>query len=651
MGTTTICFIAPLLAFWPRDVVVILRDAFRCLEYRFILVPCGWVAEVFLMQDVGDKVDALFPDQGSAGPTEAKTTSATTESYQVLHRRLRPKRFGDLIGQDLFVSIIQSAFHQKKMPSALLFTGMRGVGKTTSARLVARLLNCLQPVSATGQDGQKLSEPCGACASCKAFDSESHTDIIEMDAASHTGVDDVRKILDACQYKPILGTYKAFIVDEVHMLSKSAFNAFLKTLEAPPPHVVFLFATTEVDKVPATVLSRCLRFHMKRMPLELLTQYLRHVAENQGFQVDDTALAMLVSSSEGSVRDALSLLDQALLTAAGPSASGSEKCLTAKILQDMLGFRDAKVVADLLKACVQSDAPQALQIARLIYDEGADPLVTLQQMSSLVHALTDNVVGNKLGAFDAQNQAAASGLFWQEALEEPVLKGLELPVLGRLWQMLLKGHSELQEAPIPQQAFEMLLVRLVYASQLPGPEALLNHMPRTAVEAPAPEVPVTSSDAKVAGDAPPSPEISEKPAPIMPEKKSLDSAAVIIQRLKDCRQGLLLAQLQDKTDIQLKEPGVVTLVFQGSGFADAEGKAGSEKNQLASRLKTFLTGETGAPWRVLIEAKAGAVTLSARDAETKKAALTAAEGWPLVKKAKEAFPGLVVESAQPLKEG
>lgn len=361
---------------------------------------------------------------------------------QPLSRRLRPRRFGDLIGQDLTVRLLQRAFESDRLGNALLFSGMRGVGKTTLARLVAMRLNCMTPKKSAHSQLENLSESCGVCAACKASEEERHTDVIEMDAASHTSVEDVRKILEACRYRPLIGCFKVFIIDEVHMLSKSAFNAFLKTLEAPPPHVVFIFATTEPKKIPLTVLSRCLRFDLQRLSQKVLATYLMHVCQQEGVYAEQEAVNLLAEMAEGSVRDALSLLDQVILM------SISDKKISSSLVRSVLGLQSSSHVKNLLVLCALRKEKEVLELFRQLYQEGGDPVMIADQMARCVH-------------------------IWSTTQQE-VPEHIEQELLGRFWQMLLKGIKELKEAPWPEKAFEMLLLRMIYAVQLPALEHVLD---------------------------------------------------------------------------------------------------------------------------------------------------------------------------------
>lgn len=374
--------------------------------------------------------------------------------YRVLARKYRPQTFAQLIGQDAMVQTLGNAIRRDRLAHAFLLTGVRGVGKTSTARLIAKALNCIGP---DGQGGPTI-DPCGVCEPCRAIAEGRHIDVIEMDAASHTGVDDVREIIDASRYAAVSARYKIYIVDEVHMLSKNAFNALLKTLEEPPSHVKFLFATTEVQKVPVTVLSRCQRFDLRRIPAEKLADHFAQVVEQEGAEAEPEALAMIARAAEGSARDGLSILDQAIAHAGMEGGA-----VTADAVRAMLGLSDRNAIRALFGLVIAGDAPGALQALRDQYDLGVDPQAVLKSLLETVHRVTLSKLGNEAIPGQAAEETAA--------LAEWAAK-LGFPSLHRLWQLLLKGHDEVARAALPIEACEMALLRVIHASTLPDPGEL-----------------------------------------------------------------------------------------------------------------------------------------------------------------------------------
>lgn len=379
---------------------------------------------------------------------------ANSGVYRVLARKYRPQTFAELIGQDAMVQTLGNAIRRDRLAHAFLLTGVRGVGKTSTARLIAKALNCIGP---DGQGGPTI-DPCGVCEPCRAIAEGRHIDVIEMDAASHTGVDDVREIIDASRYSAVSARYKIYIIDEVHMLSKNAFNALLKTLEEPPGHVKFLFATTEVQKVPVTVLSRCQRFDLRRIPAEKLAAHFGEVVAKEGAEAEPEALAMIARAAEGSARDGLSILDQAIAHAGLEGGA-----VTADAVRDMLGLSDRNAIRDLFGLVIAGDAGGALAALRGQYDLGVDPQAVVKSLLEMVHRVTLAKLGNDVIPGQAAEERAA--------LAEWAGK-LGFPALHRLWQLLLKGHDEVIRAALPIEACEMALLRVIHASTLPDPGEL-----------------------------------------------------------------------------------------------------------------------------------------------------------------------------------
>jgi DNA polymerase-3 subunit gamma/tau len=419
---------------------------------------------------------------GAPEPVAVALSAAppTAQPYRVLARKYRPQTFSQLIGQDAMVQTLGNAIRRDRLAHAFLMTGVRGVGKTSTARLIAKALNCI------GQDGQggPTIDPCGVCEPCQAIAEGRHIDVIEMDAASHTGVDDVREIIEAVRYAAVSARYKIYIIDEVHMLSRNAFNALLKTLEEPPGHVKFLFATTEVDKLPVTVLSRCQRFDLKRIPAEMLAEHFAAICRAETVEAEAEALEMIANAAEGSVRDGLSILDQAIAHA----DLGGESKVTALQVRDMLGLADKTAQRRLLGALLTGDGGCLLDLIDAQFALGVEPLAMLRGILDLVHRVTVAQVGKQPSdAIAAEERAAIDD--WAARLSAGQLH--------RLWQLLLKGHDEVRIAPDPLIAARMALLRVLHAADLPDPGTLVKQL-----EALVAAGPVASAGASAAPTSP-----------------------------------------------------------------------------------------------------------------------------------------------------
>ena len=373
------------------------------------------------------------------------------QEYKVLARKYRPQKFADLIGQESLVTILSNAIVNNRIAHAYVLTGVRGVGKTTTARLIAMSLNCQQRES-------KSFEPCGNCELCVSIRQDRNLDVIEIDAASKTGVDDIREIIDHVKYKPVNSTYKIFIIDEVHMLSKNAFNALLKTLEEPPEHVKFIFATTEVKKIPITILSRCQRFDLHRIENKLLTSHLFKVSELEKINIEQDAMTLIVRAADGSVRDGLSLLDQAIVN--------QNESISANQIIDMLGLADRGKIFDLLDYIFQGNAIKALQIYNELYQAGADIVMIFDEMLNAVHFITEIKIAPNL-----KDDIYIPELERERGSE--IAAKLTMATLGLVWQVLFKGYQELQEGFHLHQHGEMIILRLIYLHDGPTPEDLL----------------------------------------------------------------------------------------------------------------------------------------------------------------------------------
>ncbi len=382
------------------------------------------------------------------------------KKYKVLARKYRPQKFEDLIGQELLVKILSNAIYNDRLAHAYILTGVRGVGKTTTARLIAMSINC------KNRD-KKNCEPCGTCDSCKSTTSDSNLDVIEIDAASNTGVDDIREIIDNVKYKPVIGDYKIFIIDEVHMLSKSAFNALLKTLEEPPEHVKFIFATTEIKKVPITVLSRCQRFDLHRIENKILSDHLLKISKLENIDIDLDAISLIVRSADGSVRDGLSLLDQAI-------TSPNEKVDSQTVIS-MLGLADREKIFNLVEIILEGDALGAINKFKELYELGADIPMIFDELLNVVHFLVQIKI-----APDLKNDIYIPEFERNKGAE--LSSKMTLNNLNIIWQILFKGYQELQNSSHLYQHGEMIILRIIYLHDGPSPEDLIKKIDKEVVK-------------------------------------------------------------------------------------------------------------------------------------------------------------------------
>lgn len=379
--------------------------------------------------------------------------------YVVLARKYRPQNFNDLLGQDALVQTLTNAITNNRLHHAYMLTGIRGIGKTTTARIIAKALNCI------GLDGkgEATVNPCGVCENCVAIANDRHIDVIELDAASRTGVDDIREILDGVRYRPTNARYKLYIIDEVHMLSRNAFNALLKTLEEPPAHVKFIFATTEIRKVPVTILSRCQRFDLQRLNIETLMTLFNKLAKAENFKAEEEALHLIAKSADGSARDGLSLLDQAI------SLSGGN--IKIDTVKDMIGLADRNNIFELFDNLLNGDIEKLIKNLNNEYVNGASPLLLLQDLINITHMLAKTKIVPK---FINDESITENEREFCKKLSE-----VSIAILSRIWQMLIKGISELQVAPVQIDALEMILIRIAYSANLPTPYQLLDSQKKT----------------------------------------------------------------------------------------------------------------------------------------------------------------------------
>ena len=529
---------------------------------------------------------------------------ASKDAYRVLARKYRPQTFAELIGQDAMVTTLGNAIRRGRLAHAFLLTGVRGVGKTSTARLLAKALNCIGP---DGQGGPTI-DPCGVCEPCVGIAEGRHIDVIEMDAASHTGVDDMRAVIDASRMTAFVARYKIYIIDEVHMLSKNAFNALLKTLEEPAEGVKFVLATTEVNKVPVTVLSRCQRFDLRRIPAEKLAEHFARVSEAEGVEAEPEALGLIARAAEGSARDGLSILDQAIAHA-DMDGGVDGAVVRAATVRDMLGLSDRGAIRDVMALLLAGDGIGALAALRRQYDLGVDPLGVLRGLLETVHATT--LV--KLGAAAEAGQAREE----REALQGWAAS-LSFAALHRLWQLLLKGHDEVARAAMPIEACEMVLLRLVHASTLPDPGDLARMIRNGSAPAvAAPVVPVPGASTASAEASLPA---------------SIEEIVALLERNKNV--GLSLRVRHHASVVSL------------SGSDLALSAARPLPSDLIGELGSALKSATGRNWRITTVETPGAPTLRDLEAaqyESFKAEILAS---PMIRAALDAFPDAEIADSE-----
>jgi DNA polymerase III subunit gamma/tau len=507
---------------------------------------------------------------------------ATATPYRVLARKYRPQRFSELIGQDAMVTTLGNAIKRDRLAHAFLLTGVRGVGKTSTARLIAKALNC--------ENGPTI-DPCSTCEPCVAITEGRHMDVVEMDAASNTGIDDVREIIEAVRYAAVSARYKVYIIDEVHMLSKQAFNGLLKTLEEPPPHVKFLFATTEIQKVPITVLSRCQRFDLRRIPADMLTNHFANIVKAENVAAEDEALALIARAAEGSVRDGLSILDQAIAHA---GHEGSD-LVTGEQVRAMLGLSDRGAVRRLFGLLIGGDAPGALAALGDQNDLGVEPAAVLKGLLETCHGTTLIKVGAPADPSQSVEERAAL---------ETWAAGLSFPMLHRLWQLLMKGHDEVARATDPAEAADMALLRIIHASQLPDPADIIRKLESGAPMVLAPQNSASGQAATVSA---------------LP----VDFPAMIAM-LGAAGKHILVQKLQDE----------VRLVHFAPPALGIRPTRPFEIRDLAQALKDV----TGISWHVTIEDGPAEPSMREREQSLHDGARDAILAEPIVKAAFESFP-------------
>ena len=540
-------------------------------------------------------------------------------AYQVLARKYRPATFADLIGQEAMVRTLKNAFDADRIAQAFMLTGIRGTGKTTTARIIAKGLNC---IGADGEGGP-TTDPCGTCQNCVAIAEGRHVDVMEMDAASNTGVQNIRDaIIETVSYRAAQARYKIFIIDEVHMLSTSAFNALLKTLEEPPAHVKFLFTTTEIRKVPVTVLSRCQRYDLRRIEPEVMIAHLQKIAALEDAGIAEDALALITRAAEGSVRDAMSLLDQAIAHGAGET--------TADQVRAMLGLADRGRVLDLFEAIMAGDAAKALDELGAQYSDGADPVAVLRDLAEITHwlsvvSITPDAAEDPTIAPDERTRGLA------------LASSLSMRVLTRMWQMLLKALEEVRMAPNAMMAAEMAVIRLTHVAELPTPGDLvkkLSEMPRPSGPAPSGSGGQTTLGpgpvARATGPAPsgrgggPQAALAVQAGPDLSVYPTFQSVVALVEAARDIK---LLIEVKTALRLVSYAPGRIEVEVTDTAPRD-----------LVQRLGRMLQTATGARWGISVASTGGGATIEEQDQAKRRELETEVSHHPLMQAVLARFP-------------
>ena len=546
---------------------------------------------------------------------ETMSEENTNENqYVVLARKYRPQRFEDLLGQDALVQTLTNAIQNNRLHHAYILTGIRGVGKTTTARLIARALNCTGP---DGKGGPTI-HPCGVCDNCKAIAAGRHMDVMELDAASHTGVDDIRELLDSVRYAPTNARYKVYIIDEVHMLSKGAFNALLKTLEEPPAHVKFIFATTEIRKVPVTILSRCQRFDLQRLSVETLKQLFTKILTNEQINAEGEALDIIAKAADGSARDGLSLLDQSIVLGNGK--------IDTEIVKKMLGLADRSQTLTLFEELVKGDMEKVLAMISEQYTNGATPIIILQDLINITHdvAKIKIIPGllNTAGYSEVEKQAFTD-----------LSSSCSLAILSKIWQMLIKGISEINMAPSAVEALEMILLRIAYSASLPTPYEILNEVKK---KSEINEMPQLSSAVEKKNNIMPSGENTTTLAE--PQEKNenfeiFNTEGEILAYLEKTKQALIEFSIKNYVSIKDFSNGRIVM------------NIAAEINQdFIANLQKVLYKATGKKWELEIDKGELGETIASVENAAAEAKKKSVSEYPLVKKILEEFRGARIET-------
>ena len=549
---------------------------------------------------------------------------ADNSAYRVLARKYRPTDFSTLIGQEALVRTLSNAIAQGRLAHAYMLTGVRGVGKTTTARILARAFNCEQGPTVT---------PCGTCDHCRSIAEDSHVDVIEMDAASRTGVNDIRELIEGVRYRPVSARYKIYIIDEVHMLSVNAFNALLKTLEEPPTHVKFIFATTEIRKVPVTVLSRCQRFDLRRIDEEVLARHFAKIAENENVAIEPEALALIARAADGSARDGLSLLDQMI-------GSAEKGLVEVEKVRAMLGLANRAQLFELSQNLFSGKPKETLELLTELHHAGADPVVILQDLLDLVHWVTRAKVTP-----DILHQVATSQIEREQGGK--LAEGLSIPALGRAWQMLLKGLTEVQISPDPAKALEMVLIRFMHISGLPTPGEIIRTLeeksggnytlPPASISAPGGQGrSEMRSSSRMSVASAPKIHTEEMAAPISEAKPIIQSFADMVALAQTKKEGILFTNL---TNIHLVRFEIGRIEFRPSDTTPPS---------FANRLSAALLEWTGQRWLVSISNEQGETSIKEQKQAVENARLAKAKEHPLVQEVLRYWPDAKIEQVSDL---
>lgn len=553
--------------------------------------------------------------------------------YRVLARKYRPSTFDDLIGQDVLVRTLANAFASGRIAHAFMLTGIRGIGKTTTARIIARGLNCIGPDGL----GEATTTPCGVCANCTMIAADRHVDVIEMDAASRTGVDDIREIIDSVPYAPVTARYKIYIIDEVHMLSKNAFNALLKTLEEPPPYVKFIFATTEIRKIPVTIISRCQRFDLRRVETAELAAHLQNVATKESIRLDDACAQLISVASEGSVRDALSILDQAI--AMHTDEHGATH-IDAISLRGMLGLADKSQMFTLLEHTLMGRTEEALTLLQTMQTSGADGLQVLHDLIEITHYIS-RVATAPVLASDIHYAAH------EQALAKEMATRLNVAHLARAWQLLLKGLEEMRSASHPFATLDMLIIRMAYTANLPTPAALIRALESGTMPPPAPAQ--TTSATTLAFE--PSAPVKQTPVHAISGTHTAHALAIqpeaityetpqdfndIVALFDKKREAVLHTHLVH--DLRLVSFEIGSIEFAPIAYLSPD---------IAVRIQRRLSEWTGKKWGIRFVESGGGQTIGEAQAKAKQQALDYATSHPRVQEFLQHFPNAEILTFTP----